>query len=86
MCVCVCVCVWCGRGHNHTAEKVKAQTPELVRGAVGGTSFWMCKVRCLRWLFGNKIPISGRGQNHTAEKVKAQTPKVAMPRLTWFRV
>jgi len=26
--------------------------------AWGSTSFWMCKVRCWRWLFGNQIPIS----------------------------
>ena len=26
--------------------------------AQGCTSFWMCKVRCWRWLFGNKIPVS----------------------------
>ena len=25
--------------------------------AQGSTSFWMCKVRCWRWLFGNNIPI-----------------------------
>ena len=24
----------------------------------GSTSFWMCKVRCWRWFFGNQIPIS----------------------------
>ena len=24
----------------------------------GSTSFWMCKVQCWRWLFGNKKPIS----------------------------
>jgi hypothetical protein len=24
----------------------------------GSTSFWMCKVRCWRWLYDNKIPIS----------------------------
>ena len=26
--------------------------------AQGSASFWMCKVRCWRWLFGNIIPIS----------------------------
>jgi len=26
-----------------------------MHNALGSTSFWMCKVR---WLFGNKIPIS----------------------------
>ena len=25
----------------------------------GSTSFWMCKVRCWRWLFGDKTPIFG---------------------------
>ena len=24
----------------------------------GSTSFGACEVRCLRWLFGNKIPVS----------------------------
>jgi len=31
------------------------------------TSFWICKVRCWRWWFGNKIPISltgTRGSTH----------------------
>jgi len=27
----------------------------------GNTPFWMCKVRCWRWLFGDQIPISGVG-------------------------
>ena len=30
----------------------------LVPSSQGSTSFWMCKARCWRWLFGNEIPMS----------------------------
>jgi hypothetical protein len=35
--------------------------------AQGSTSFWMCKVRCWRWLFVNEIPISSESRSR-AEK------------------
>jgi len=31
---------------------------ESAKWCKGSTSFWMCKVRCWRWLFSNKTPIS----------------------------
>ena len=36
----------------------------------GSTSFGACEVRCWRWLFGNKIPVSlqARGRPHEAER------------------
>ena len=40
----------------------KCSQERLTRGTVTSTmrraEGWMCKVRCWRWLFGNKIPIS----------------------------
>ena len=63
----------------------KCSQERLTRGTVtstmrraahpeGSTSFWMCKVRCWRWLFGNKIPISGVGLRHDGASTLNHAP------------
>ena len=44
--------------HTKMCGSLRCRTSTMRRAA---HSFWMCKVRCWRWLFGNQVPISLMG-------------------------